>query len=413
MKHASLIKSHLGSAADLFLGVFLIGLVFSKYLLSISMFGLGACALAYCMVYQKCTWHPIKSLMPFAAITLIFWATLLSGLHSSDTYAWMIFVKQKLPFLVLPISFWILRDHISRRYYHMCAVFFTIVLVSTVFVLINYILHFESINEMISKGQSFPTPVDHIKYSLFMAFSICIGLILYVQKFTFHNVAEKHLYMWGSVFLIVALHAIAVRSGLAVFYLTVFVLGLKYFLNARNYKALWGFLLALIILPFIAYRALPSLQKKVGYTLYDIDQYLKGKGKFYSDSERIYSYQVGLTLIRQHPFFGTGIGDLKAECLKTYKETMGGDFYKYPHNQYLFIWAGMGIVGLILFLIAVLFPFMSTMHRFEPIFWSLNLIILISFLVENTLERSYSAGFYLYFLLAGLCYLTEQWKSQK
>jgi len=101
---------------------------------------------------------------------------------------------------------------------------------------------------------------------------------------------------------------------------------------------------------------------------------------------------------------GTGIGDLKSECIQMYKKIYPDKVldFKYPHNQFLFILTGSGVMGLILFLIAIYYPLFYKKNRKDPFFLSFMILITISFFVENSIERSYSTGIYLFFVLIAL-----------
>ena len=204
------------------------------------------------------------------------------------------------------------------------------------------------------------------------------------------------------IWLIIYLHILAVRSGLGVFYLSAFIIIMVIIIRYRLIKLGLGLLLGIVLLGLVSVQVFPSLFRKVGYVKYDLMMYQKGEGKFYSDSERIASYKVGIELFKEYPILGTGIGDLKKKCEDTYEALAIETSRKnYPHNQYLFSLAGMGLIGLIIFVLGTLIPFYFHKHK-DPVFWVLHLTIFASFLVENTFERSIGIRFYLLFLLAAL-----------
>lgn len=385
--------------------LFIVGIVFSKFLLSVSMIGLTILAIAIA-VKNKVRWE--GDFISFACVMLIFLSTLISGINSEDTNQWIGFLRKKLPFLILPLTFYVLKDHFSRNYHLLIAAFVWVISLSTLFVLGNYLSNYQEINELISKGQSIPTPVDHIKYSIFVAFA-CIGsFVLFAQKRFFISKQEPLAYLLHAIALFVFVHILAVRSGIAVLYGSIALLGFYYLIKFKKQKWTLLFLVAIIALPYLAYKTIPSLHRKVSYMMYDLNKYRSGEGVNYSDSERLYSYKVGWQLFQENKLIGVGIADLKNECNKRYKEDLNIVLDKYPHNQYLFTLAGMGIIGLILLLISIFYPLFHFRNNWEAVFLALNCIILLSFLVENTIERSYSAGFYLFFMLSAMCYMSKE-----
>ena len=77
---------------------------------------------------------------------------------------------------------------------------------------------------------------------------------------------------------------------------------------------------------------------------------------------------------------------------------------KMPHNQFVYVYAGTGIIGLLGFLFALFYPLLYKKAYREPIFFAFYIIVLASFIVENTIENSLGAGFFAFFLLLGLNY---------
>jgi len=137
--------------------------------------------------------------------------------------------------------------------------------------------------------------------------------------------------------------------------------------------------------------------------LYDYKMFKKGEGQNLSDSERLYSYQIGYEIFKDSPILGCGIGDLRKLCGEKFMSKYQMDVSKYPHNQYLFILAGSGILGLVLFLIGMCYPIFYFRKKQDSLFFAIWLIVIISFLVENTIERSYSISFFLLFFLGSMC----------
>lgn len=74
-----------------------------------------------------------------------------------------------------------------------------------------------------------------------------------------------------------------------------------------------------------------------------------------------------LTLIRQHPLLGVGLGNLKVHFPSVQKESISlyTQYLKDAHNDYLQIWAELGLVGLTIFacLIGSLGIFLVKTHR--------------------------------------------------
>lgn len=396
---------------DFWVLVMLVGMLCSKAALAIGMGGFSLTALYYYLTQKSTTQSPI---WPFLLPIPIFLITVFSGLLSEDIGVWMDFIAKKLPFLILPFAFYALRDKISERHMSYLAIFVILISIICLGVLANYLMNFEATNIDISRGKALKTPIDHTEYSIFVAYGAIVSLFLYLEpRRRIFKMGSKSTFLLFFIFLTLSLHILAVRSGLAVFYLSMGILLSIHLARQKNYKLLVTALLGLMLLPLIAFNTVPSLKKKMGYVRWDLKQFKKGKGISYSDSERIYSLKAGWQLFKEHPVLGTGLGDLKHLCKEIYKQEVGRSMDHYPHNQYLFALAGMGILGLLIYSFSLFGPMVYFRHDYHPYFWGLMLVILLSGLAENTLERTYSIGFYLFFALSSFCHLTRPWAQRK
>lgn len=343
-----------------------------------------------------------KSFLPFAAVILIFLLTFISGINSEDLSHWVRHLRLKLPFLILPFSFYLHKDVIGKYFYQILLFYVFLTLGSSVPVIYDMLFEKDLVSN-IKMGKALNTPVDHIKYSLFVAFALLSSLILLIENRISSIAKNKSILLVCALCLFVVLHLLAVRSGLVVFYLTTFLLLLRYAFKSRKLIYLVP-LLSLLTIPFIAYHTIPSFYNKFHYAKYDYEMFKAGKGESYSDSERWYSMGVGLELFKQSPMMGTGVGDLKSACRQAYKNLYNMENEKYPHNQYLFILAGSGLIGLILFLIGMVYPAFYFRKRLDSLFLTIMIIVMVSFLVENTIERSYGIAFALFFILSIMAY---------
>ena len=394
-------------------GVYLIGLVCSKAILSVGIVGLALTAIAYGWRTSWGASDSYRRVKPFLFPVIIFLLTLLSGINSDNLHVWSQFVAKKAPFLVLPFAFFMARNHFAKRFYDYLLGFVIIVGVVALGVIGNYILNFDDLNQAIGKGQSITTPIDHAEFSIYIAFAAICSLFMYLEDKRVIRLASQTTLLLTAIFLTIVLHILAVRSGLAVFYSVLLFVGGYHFYSTQRYKLLLGFMVGIFLFPMIAIKTIPSLNKKMSYAKWDINQYKKGQGLNYSDSERIFSLQAGWAIFQSSPLIGVGIGDLKEKCQEAYAARQYPELQHYPHNQYLFTLAAMGILGFLLYSIALLGPLWFTKGIYNPYFISLHAVLFISALVENTLERTFSIGFYLFFVLLSLCHLTNKWDQQK
>jgi O-antigen ligase len=134
---------------------------------------------------------------------------------------------------------------------------------------------------------------------------------------------------------------------------------------------------------------------------YDLEQLLLFKNASgLSDGGRILSIEKGMQLFRENILTGVGIGDLKHAMTKKleYAPEKPRDFLL-PHNQFVFVAAGTGLIGLIVFCYAIFLPLFSSRNLKNILFVCFHIIIISSFFTEATIEEQMGTAFYLLFLL--------------
>lgn len=374
----------------------IIGLVYSRFVLSMSIMGLSAIALL------PQSWSPVE-LRPWSALLgdrrvwlgtiIIFSGVVLSGINSSDVSSWTHHLRIRLPMLTVPLGVALLPPLRREVAVAMVYLFTATLAISSIPLLIHLALHYEEVIDLIGQGVPMDTPVNHIRYSLMIAFAIVASGILYLQ-----NRANRKatIFLGLAGWLFVFLHVLAVRSGIAVLYCTIVALVIVLVLRKKAYKQGLLALVTLAVVGWLAISYVPTIQRKISYMHYD----LSSGGRNYSDSERIASLRVGLALASDNPIVGTGIGDLKVSTEATYQDLdLNVGRYHLVHNQWLFIVAGMGYFGLVVFMIGYIWPLLHGYHDYLTV--SLLVILAVSFMVEHTLETAVGTGMYM--LLLCLC----------
>ena len=95
----------------------------------------------------------------------------------------------------------------------------------------------------------------------------------------------------------------------------------------------------------------PGLHTRLSVAIYEINRYRRNHDpNGGSLSQRLEYTKTSLYLIRQHPVFGVGTGDVPDAFRQAYDELQSPllpQFRHRAHNQYLAITIGFGIVGLI------------------------------------------------------------------
>ncbi|MEZ4919232.1 MAG: O-antigen ligase family protein [Saprospiraceae bacterium] len=388
-----------------FASLLVVSMLYSPFLLSISMWGLVGMGIWYNFLLLPPKSNIVRVLAngfvrwwrrpELVALSLLFWFPVVSGFWSDDLGQWLIRVRVRLPFFVLAWAFANLPPIEKRLREWPLWVLYTTLVVSCIGIGINFLLHYEAIMDGMRMGQSIPVPRNHIRFNLILATGILWG----IRKIWKGN---RHWALLTScAFLFLFIHILSVRSGLAALYGALGFALLWFVWESKKWG--YGILIALSLGLglFAAIQYVPSLAQKINYMKYDWEQFISKKGSGYSDSERWISLDVGLSLWKEHPVLGVGTGDLKSATIQRTQELF--PVYepspKLPHNQFIYCLAGTGLLGLALTLIGFYFPLYYNRAYTWFLVSAFQIISFVSFLAEYTIETAMGVAFYIFFTL--------------
>lgn len=338
----------------------------------------------------------------YLAISLLFWMVLCSGLWSDDMSFWLSRTRVRLPFLVLPWAFANFPPLRIRQYTSIIYILVISLFLLAAGSLVNFWLDTDTVLGGLGEGQPVPVPRQHIRFSLMLVVGILSGGWLVSKKDYWSTTSERRWFAAGVIFLFVVLHILSVRSALVAMYAALGFTVFRYLYLTRQWKQGLVAIVFLAMTPVIAYQRMESLQQRIAYMIYDWQHFnSKDGGESYSDSERFISLYVGVQMWLENPILGVGTGDLETETQKMterlyprYAETP-----KLPHNQFIYILAATGVLGIVVSFVAFLVPVFQHRYCSTYLFVVFQVVIFVSFLVEYTLETSIGAAFYLFYLL--------------
>ena len=342
----------------------------------------------------------------FLAVTLFFFLIVFSFWQTEDYQYWLARIRIKIPFLIFPLMFVALPAFKEQELDGLFYFLLFALLVTSLGIGIYYLWNAVEINEALKRGQPMPTPHNHIRFSLLLAYGIIGGGYLFQKGYYLKWPQERWAILGTTIFLFLFIHFLSVRSGLLALYATLGVLMIRYVLISRRLLVGLGFLAIAILMPYLAFRFIPSFQSKIAYMKYDYFMYSQGKGDLYADSGRIVSIKVGMDIARRYPWLGVGAGNLKQEVERVFEEQYPQfEQAHMPHNQFLFVKAGNGTIGLLIFLFAFLFPLFYQKNYLHILLLSFMTIMFTAFMIEHSIENSIGVGFYAFFIAILLSYL--------
>lgn len=249
-------------------------------------------------------------------------------------------------------------------------------------VFINYLLDYELINKRLGQGIPIPTPVNHIRFSMAIAFSALISFYAAIRRYI------TGILIWVITTLLFVFNVfLAVRTGwmiIGVGFLMIIILNIKY-IRFSNFSII---ILVFASLFILAYYFLPSVFNRISYMIYDLGEPLHADSAYHSDSDRIYSLINGWQLFKSHPFFGIGGGDVNTEVEANALRNNFPIPALVPHNQFLYTAVAGGLVSLIIFCIGYFFPFFCRANWNSGILKAFLFLFGLTLQMEPTFETS-------------------------
>jgi O-antigen ligase len=301
-----------------------------------------------------------------AAAMVVF--LLLTGLYTSEWATWRHELFRSLTWLGVPLAFAVAVPLSGRQRWVVGAFFVLSTAAVGLATMGKYWLDPANGNAAIHIGQNVQavTGVFHIFFGVLLALSAFWGAVMASKGPHYGATGWRWVLATAVVVAAIALHVLAYRTGLLVFYAGLLVCA-GWLLLRRNLGWGLGLLLLLGLGPWLAYSQLESVRVRVNATLYDVEQYEQEQDiNNFSLARRLTAAETALVIIREHWLLGVGPADTHAAMLAQY------DWHSYGlkranqadvHSQYLETLLGGGVVGLALWLAVVFWPLTKAWAR--------------------------------------------------
>lgn len=148
------------------------------------------------------------------------------------------------------------------------------------------------------------------------------------------------------------------------------------------------------------YIANPGIRTRLMKVMEAYQNYKKISADGSSVFQRIEYIKASLCIIKEHPVFGVGVGDIANSFAEYYEKNDTKLSYANRlrcHNQYLAITVAFGVIGLIWFLFSLIYPFISDKKYRNYYYFIFLFILMLSMLTEDTIETQIGATLFAFF----------------
>ncbi len=248
--------------------------------------------------------------------------------------------------LFLPLGFAASLGFTKKDWERIGYLFIILVVGGTLWSMAHYFYHAEAIQKEYLQSRILRVPLknDHVRFS----WMISVAILLAARN-GFLKSGTARILSWiffiTAIWLIVFLHILAARTGLLSFYLMLLITAIWVIVKKIPARYTVILLLSVIVLPLIAYYALPTFHNRVKYILYDLPyfkeaHYLPGT----NDAVRVISIKAGWSVLNEYPASGVGFGDVLDETKAWYAShypPMTETDKIYPSSEWLVYGAGV------------------------------------------------------------------------
>lgn len=231
----------------------------------------------------------------------------------------------------------------------------------------------------------------YLAFQLLIAISLLLCHLLYRPLLPFTQSVTSFLIIFFLVILML------LNSFIVFFNLLLVVLFFLFTIKSMKVRFL---MLALIALPVLASSGFLIEKFKAIHIKEDLTQTDFSGNQFTALNARVAKIHGTVNVIKEHFWFGVGIGDSQVELMDSYEKMgfkHGVDRTYNSHNQYLTEMLKTGIVGLILFLAVLTQQWKEALKRKDVMQFIFIMTICVFFLTESVLERQMGVAFFGFF----------------
>ncbi len=385
--------------------IFCLSITLSQGLMSISLAAIAFIGILEFKTINLNKKEKILSLL-FLAFYLITALTFFNSNNSSEALRKLVL---KLPILLFPLILIAFKSVASLKSELIGIVLFGVYFPAIVSVY-NYFSNKTLFDQLILESK--PLPIEfgygiyHIQFSIVLASTILIGFyyLLANYKKTKNNISY---YTIGALTFInfLSLHILSARTGLLACYTGIIVIVYTW-LRKANTSLFKYAVIAMIVLPFLAYFSSKSLQNRVTNTIADLKVVMqKSDPNDYSFAMRVEAWKNASNLISKYPIAGVGVGDADSALFNNFElvnPKIVKENRKNPHFQLLESGVQSGVFSMLFYLSIILFGVAMSIKK-QPLVSAIIVLMFIASCFESILESQASVAAFCLFIPLAFC----------
>ncbi|HZY80874.1 MAG TPA: O-antigen ligase family protein [Cyclobacteriaceae bacterium] len=358
----------------------------------------------------KRKWNVVKSNITVILLISFYFLHAVALLYTTNMDEGMYQLEKKISFLVFTVVI-VTTQPLTRREFKFVMASFVASVVVVSFICLGYAVHrnnydilhpywfyfsYNDLTEIVGLQPNY--------LAVFTGFAIIIVFYFIVENSTKYRLLRTLMMYALILYLTVFLVLLAGRTPLAA---TLAVVGAGYlwyfYQTKRLLRGLAIVTVIVIALGFLVYQ-IPIMRERMLQT-FGVEQTTEwinqmGNGEGGLPSVRLMKWQSSWNIIKENWFIGISPGDTQDALQEEYKKMgfqLAYDERFNPHNQFLQVWVGLGIIGLIVYLATFWIPLRKAIADVDYLFIAFIAFFIMCCLTESILERQFGIIFYALF----------------
>lgn len=237
--------------------------------------------------------------------------------------------------------------------------------------------------------------ISHVYLSLYVSFTIIIFSYFLIAK-------EKHNFNSILVIILIAfllffLFLLGGKMSIIALFILALISCITFIIKTKRWFVGGVFFILPLSIFFLTIRNSQYAKDRFS-ALFNSTNYEIGNNSWNSIGSRVSILKCTIDNFKTNPIVGTGVGDVQDDL-----DQCTGDLEftslkgMNPHNQYLQYLLGVGLIGMIVFLVSLIYPFLIAYRDKNKLYMCFIFIFSLCFLTESLLERQHGVMFFAFF----------------
>lgn len=237
--------------------------------------------------------------------------------------------------------------------------------------------------------------------SMYLVFSMAIIMWNIFFRGTLIRSLVKIFLLIVAIYFLIIIVLLSSRAGLLSLALVLIFFSILLFAKKKNWITGTVFLITSFLMLYLGLQFFPYASTRISSAAKTLSEgSVKQKEEAGSTADRLMVWKSGLEIIREHPVFGIGTGDVKDELMRKYQKNDIRSAFEQKlnaHNQYIQTSISLGMAGLLVLATMLFLPIFAALREEHYVYIIFLLIFALNIVFESMFENQAGVVYYAFF----------------